>query len=120
MDFFVSPSSFGNLATSSLDTHTEYPPHLKQDLCIPVASFICAMLAEIRYKPCQVLSDHQVPYVIWFEDALQHYGVPTFVFDLYLLVPDLDEAAALLVEAGWVIDAQVLPKIGNAEVELPQ
>ncbi|KAJ5198981.1 hypothetical protein N7491_000455 [Penicillium cf. griseofulvum] len=75
---------------------------------------------ERRYKPCQVLSDHQIPYVIWFEDALHHYGVPTFKFNLYLLVSDLDKAAGLLVKAGWALDSQGPRKIGNAKVELPQ
>ncbi|KAJ5958463.1 uncharacterized protein N7479_005613 [Penicillium vulpinum] len=74
---------------------------------------------ERRYKPCQVLSEHQVPHVIWFEDTLHHYGVPTFMFNLYLLVSDLDEAAESLVKAGWVIDSGPR-KIGNAKVELPQ
>ncbi|KAJ5360496.1 hypothetical protein N7517_009687 [Penicillium concentricum] len=75
---------------------------------------------ERRYKPCQVLSDHQIPYVIWFEDALRHYDVPTFKFNLFLLVSDLDRAAELLIKAGWVIDSQGPRKIGNAKVELPQ
>ncbi|CAI7595724.1 unnamed protein product [Penicillium discolor] len=75
---------------------------------------------ERRYKSCQVLSDHQIPYVIWFEDTLHHYGVPTVKFNLYLLVSDLDEAAELLVKAGWVMDSQGPRKIGNAKVEFPQ
>lgn len=75
---------------------------------------------ETRYKPCQVLSDHKTPYVIWFEDTLHHYGVPTLKFDLYLLVMDLDKAAELLVKAGWVLDTQGPHVIGNAKVELPQ
>ena len=73
-----------------------------------------------RYKPCQVLSDHKVTYAIWFEDTLHHYGVLTWKFDLYLLVSDLDKAAELLVEAGWVLDSQGPHQIGNARVELPQ
>lgn len=72
---------------------------------------------ETRYKPCQVLSDHKTPYVIWFEDTLHHYGVPTLKFDLYLLVMDLDKAAELLVKAGWVLDTQGPHVIGNAKVE---
>ena len=65
-----------------------------------------------------MLLDHQVPYVIWFEDTLRHYGVPTALFDLYLLIPDLDEAAELLVKPGWVIGSQGPHTIGSAEVEL--
>ncbi|GAB1204397.1 hypothetical protein APSETT445_003050 [Aspergillus pseudonomiae] len=74
--------------------------------------------AETRYKPCQVFSDHQVPHAIWFEDALSHYGVPTFVFDLYILVEDIDLAADLLAKAGWTFDMQEPHLIGNAEVDL--
>lgn len=75
---------------------------------------------DMRYKSCQVPHDHRVPYVIWFEDALSHFGVPTVVFDLYLLVEDIDRAAKLLIEAGWVVDMESPHKIGNAEVQFPQ
>ncbi|KAE8139891.1 hypothetical protein BDV38DRAFT_41778 [Aspergillus pseudotamarii] len=73
---------------------------------------------KTRYKPCQVFFDHQVLHCIWFEDALVHYGVPTFVFDLYILVPDIDLAADLLVKAGWTFDMQKPYLIGNAKVDL--
>lgn len=73
-----------------------------------------------RYRPCQILTDQQIPYVVWFEDALYYHGVPVVVFDLYLLVQDIDIAAECLVKAGWTIDTQRPYKIGNAEVELPQ
>jgi hypothetical protein len=75
---------------------------------------------EPSYKLCQVLPDHQVPYAISFEDTLHHYGVPTWKFDLYLLVSDLDKEAELLVKAGWVLDSQAPHQIGNSRVELPQ
>ncbi|KAJ5165222.1 uncharacterized protein N7500_007052 [Penicillium coprophilum] len=75
---------------------------------------------ERRYKPCQVLSNHRFPHVIWFEDALHHYGVPTLKFNLYLLVADIEKAAELLVKAGGALDSQEPRKIGNAKVELPQ
>lgn len=75
---------------------------------------------DMRYKSCQVLHDRRVPYVIWFEDALSHFGVPTVVFDLYLLVEDIDRAAKLLIEAGWVVDMENPHKIGNSEVQFPQ
>ncbi|KAL3261063.1 hypothetical protein ABHI18_004038 [Aspergillus niger] len=73
---------------------------------------------EIRYSVCQVLIEHQVPHTIWFEDALVHYGVPTAVFDLYILVKDIVMAANLLVKAGWHSDMQIPHLIGNAKVDL--
>lgn len=73
---------------------------------------------EPRYKPCQVFSFHQIPHAIWFEDALVHYGVPTVVFDLYILVPDIGVAADLLAKAGWTFDMQKPHLIGNAKVDL--
>lgn len=71
-----------------------------------------------RYRVCQVLFDHQVSHVVWFEDALLHYGVRTAVFDLYILVNDIDLAANVLAQAGWTFDMQNLHRIGNAEVDL--
>ncbi|CDM29324.1 unnamed protein product [Penicillium roqueforti FM164] len=82
-------------------------PHIKSD-------------TEKRYEPCQVLFDHQVACVVWFKDTLHHYGVPTVMFELYVLVQDIDEAAELLVSAGWVIDSEEPLTVGSAEVELPQ
>ncbi|KAH6624536.1 hypothetical protein B0J18DRAFT_428568 [Chaetomium sp. MPI-SDFR-AT-0129] len=54
-----------------------------------------------RYEPCLALRARDIPCLVWFEDALASYGVPTVVFDLYLLVPDIDEAANALAEKGW-------------------
>jgi hypothetical protein len=61
---------------------------------------------EIRYSSCLVLENIGIPYVIWFEDALAHYGVPTIVFDLYVLVLDIDTAAELLLK----LDGSLIPK----------
>lgn len=77
-------------------------------------------LVNPRYRPCQILTDQHIPYVIWFEDALYHHGVPVAVFDLYLLVQDIDIAAKCLAKAGWTIDMQRPFRFGNAEVRLPQ
>ncbi|KAF9888868.1 hypothetical protein FE257_008237 [Aspergillus nanangensis] len=74
--------------------------------------------AETRYRLCQDFFDHQIPHAIWFEDALVHYGVPNVVFDLYILVEDIDRAANLLTQAGWTLDMKKPPRIGNAEVDL--
>jgi hypothetical protein len=67
-----------------------------------------------------VLRDRKIPRVVWFEDTLHYYGIPTVVFDLYILVPDIDTAADCLVKAGWLVDTQGRPTIGNAYVDLPQ
>ena len=47
------------------------------------------------------LQEEGIPSVVWFEDAIGHYGVPTVVFDLYLLVSDIDAAAEVLLRRGW-------------------
>lgn len=75
---------------------------------------------EIRYKSCLVLENIGIPYVIWFEDALVHYGVPTVVFDLYVLVLDIDTAADALIKGGWIVDTQNLHRIGDSPVAIPQ
>jgi hypothetical protein len=56
-----------------------------------------------RYLPCFQLHQKDIACVIWFEDALGHYGVPTAVFELYLLVPDIDQAAEFLIQCGWTL-----------------
>lgn len=47
------------------------------------------------------MRDQGVSCLLWFEDALAAYGVPTAVFDLYLLVDHLAEAEHALVAKGW-------------------
>jgi hypothetical protein len=59
------------------------------------------MSARPRYEPCLFLQQEGIPCVVWFEDAIGHYGVPTVVFDLYLLVSDIDAAAEVLLNRGW-------------------
>ncbi|OAA59032.1 hypothetical protein SPI_06234 [Niveomyces insectorum RCEF 264] len=54
-----------------------------------------------RYATCWVLHEDGIPCVVWFEDAVAHYGVPTVVFDLHLLVEDIDTAAQALRNHGW-------------------
>ncbi|KJZ79538.1 hypothetical protein HIM_01007 [Hirsutella minnesotensis 3608] len=54
-----------------------------------------------RYEPCVFLRKHGIPCTLWFEDAVGHHGVPTVVFDLYILVPDIQIAAQALLEEGW-------------------
>ncbi|KAF1815046.1 hypothetical protein P152DRAFT_391947 [Eremomyces bilateralis CBS 781.70] len=77
-------------------------------------------LTGARYQPCTVLRDHHIPYVIWFEDALRRYGVPTGIFHHYLLVNDLDEAAEVLIQRlGWTLSSAPA-RIGSATVDTPQ
>jgi hypothetical protein len=73
-----------------------------------------------RFQPCRLLHESQIPCVVWFEDAIAHYGVPTLGFDLYVLVPDIDEAAEALKQRGWTLAEQEQAKIGNAIVESAQ
>lgn len=54
-----------------------------------------------RHEPASLLHNEGIPCVVWFEDAIGHYGVPTVAFGLYLLVPDIDAATQVLVEHGW-------------------
>lgn len=54
-----------------------------------------------RFEVCSLLQKHDINCAIWFEDALGHYGVPTVIFDLYLLVPDIEKAAEVLQQYGW-------------------
>ncbi|KAL2783467.1 hypothetical protein BJX66DRAFT_349382 [Aspergillus keveii] len=75
---------------------------------------------QIRYKSCIVFEKTKISYVIWFEDALRHYGVPTALFDLYILLLDLGTAANALVHAGWAMDTQSPHRIADAVVEIPQ
>lgn len=74
----------------------------------------------MRYEVSQVFSDHQIPHVLWFENALRHYGVPTALFDPHILIPDIDHAAnvLVLVTTGWTFDMQPPHHIGNAKIDL--
>lgn len=48
-----------------------------------------------------MLKDGGVLSMIWLEDALAYCYVPTAVFDLYLLVPDVERAARILSDRGY-------------------
>ncbi|KAG9200070.1 hypothetical protein G6514_007667 [Epicoccum nigrum] len=76
--------------------------------------------SKSRRWPCHILREHGIPCVVWFEDAIAFHGVPTVVFDLYILVPDISTAADVLVRAGWKPVQQEKAVIGGAEVEYPQ
>ena len=53
---------------------------------------------NLRLETIAILQKHNIPICIWGEDALRFYGVPTVVFELYILVPDscLIEASTIL------------------------
>ncbi|OIW33771.1 hypothetical protein CONLIGDRAFT_628692 [Coniochaeta ligniaria NRRL 30616] len=67
------------------------------------------MAVRERYQPCVLLQNAGIPCAIWCEDALKHYGVPTMVFDLYLLVADIDQAREVLIQNSWT-DASEPPE----------
>ncbi|TVY47753.1 hypothetical protein LOCC1_G002737 [Lachnellula occidentalis] len=69
-----------------------------------------------RFQPCYILRDSKIPCVIWCEDAVGYYGVPTVVFSLYILVPDIDNAANVLIERGWHLEDRAQTKFGNAQL----
>ncbi|KAJ5899521.1 hypothetical protein N7495_004265 [Penicillium taxi] len=54
-----------------------------------------------RYKPCDCLLRVGIPCKIWGEDVLFYHGVPTLVFDLFILVSD-PEASRQLVSHGYI------------------
>ncbi|KAK4233912.1 hypothetical protein C8A03DRAFT_47643 [Achaetomium macrosporum] len=63
-----------------------------------------------RHGACAILQARGILCLVWFEDAIAPYGVPTVVFDVHVLVPDIDEAASVLTEKGWT-DAGPLKSI---------
>lgn len=73
-----------------------------------------------RHLPCYILHNHNIPCVVWVEDAVRFYGVPTVGFDLYILVPDIEVASQVLIQEGWNLVQQEKGKIGNATVDYPQ
>ncbi len=55
-----------------------------------------SVMENSRFSPCCILYEAGVPCVIWGEDALTAYDIPTIVFDLFLLVHDPESAARVL------------------------
>jgi hypothetical protein len=45
--------------------------------------------SKSRHWPCHILREQGIPCVVWFEDAIAFHGVPTVVFDLYIIVPEI-------------------------------
>src|ERR1039458_8404997 len=58
-------------------------------------------IEKSRFSPCRILYEAGVPCVIWGEDALTAYDIPTIVFDLFLLVHDPESAALVLASHGF-------------------
>ena len=54
-----------------------------------------------RFTALRTLKSHGIGCVLWWEDALKHFGVPTVVFDVFILVADPPAAAQVLKAAGW-------------------
>lgn len=54
-----------------------------------------------RFASCGILFGAGIPACVWFEDALSNVGVPTMVFDLFLVVADVELAAQKLMDAGY-------------------
>jgi hypothetical protein len=54
-----------------------------------------------RYQVVQLLHDHAISSCLWSEDVLAFYGVPTVLFELYLLIADsdFDKAVSILSES---------------------
>ncbi|KAJ5218729.1 uncharacterized protein N7498_000828 [Penicillium cinerascens] len=54
-----------------------------------------------RFEPCDLLLQARIPCKIWGEDVLSFYGVPTVVFDLFILVSNPNEASQSLINQGY-------------------
>lgn len=54
---------------------------------------------------------------VWFEYALAHHGVPTVLFNLHILVDNIDAATEALIKRGWVLKQQGSCQVGNATLQ---
>jgi hypothetical protein len=95
-------------------------PIMEPSTTFPTDSQKAIIDANPRHLPCHILHHHNISCVVWFEDAIAVYGAPVVVFDLYILVPDIDTASSVLVQYGWSLVSQEKGKIGNATVDFPQ
>lgn len=75
-----------------------------------------APIRDDRLLPCRLLQHKGIACAVWFEDAIAHYGVPTILFDLYVLVSLPHVAAQILVAHGWTLLSRPA-KVRNADVE---
>ena len=56
---------------------------------------------DCRTEACRLLHSEGLPCTIWGEDALAHHGIPTFVFDVFLLVNDVEKSKQTLLKHGF-------------------
>lgn len=61
-----------------------------------------SLRSEFVRRVTDVLKSASIAYTFWFEDVLYHYGYPVVAFDVQLLVPSVDQAAACLTASGFV------------------
>jgi hypothetical protein len=54
-----------------------------------------------RYNACQILEAAGLDFAIWLEDLLVHYDSDTVVFDLNILVHDVNSASTALHQTGY-------------------
>jgi hypothetical protein len=69
---------------------------------------------ELRLQPCYLLQESDIPCIVWFEDAVRYYGVQVVLHALHVLVPDVNEAADVLMRKDWTSITPVPKKIENA------
>ena len=55
-----------------------------------------------HYEACRILDAAEVKFCVWAEDALSAHGVPTVVFDLYLITENVAAAAQILIQKGFI------------------
>ena len=53
------------------------------------------------YEGTKALKSCGIPCAVWGEDLLRHFGVPTIIFDHFLLVPNPETAASKLESCGF-------------------
>jgi len=54
-----------------------------------------------RHEGAEALKSCGIPCTVWGEDLLRHFGVPTIIFDHFLLVPNVETAASKLESLGF-------------------
>lgn len=57
--------------------------------------------SDLRLYPCFLLHDRKIPCCVWLEDAVKYHGTNTVLFNMHILVTNLDSAAQVLTEKGW-------------------
>lgn len=72
-----------------------------------------------RYDACRALQAAGVSCTLWFEDAVRYHGVPTHLFDIYILVEDVAQAERVLVDAGWPRTTINLHMVGSTTLSSP-